>query len=660
MNSLGNFLGGVADAWAPAEEIGLAEWCEKNIRLPRETSANPGAPDFSRYPYLREIFAWCEAPEVERCVLMFPPQTGKTTFLQLLLAATAALWPAPAMLGAPDKDALHELREKFYGMCDASEALADLVPPPRLRNNRWIDVGACRCHLAWSYNTQRMSGKSCRLVLCTEIDRWRKTKTHGDPRLIIHERVKAFFRSLIVEESTPSDEDSAIDAAFRLSNQCRFLVPCPKCRHRQELRFFPRKKGPYAGCGGVTGLRDDKGEWLSVDDALAAAHYLCERGCKIDSGQKADIVAEGRWVPKGQSLDVKGKLLGEPLRSNRISGARLNALYGETVSFGKMAAKFLECRGKQAAMQVFWNDWLCSRYMKRAKAPKWREIWRRLRGDHDPGSVPAWALFLTAGCDPGPGYVRWTVRAWGEGGTSALVAWGTTRVDKDRSHSRTAHLEALRPDVLERDFPLVGVNVLGQKTLRVALAGVDVGYRPMAVHEWWRSLPAELAKRVRQVAGRAELPDGAPWRKRMVEVSSRTGKPYAGGQQRWEISRAVYSQEVHDRWRQPLDEPGAWFLTSASLGQAELYLQELTNEAPVRRADKLGRMRTFWEKIKKNVGNHYGDGEVYAMAAAEMLVNRNWSEVAERLRRRLQQSRPAAPKQKFMTPDGRPFLVTER
>ncbi|HEX5443183.1 MAG TPA: terminase gpA endonuclease subunit, partial [Pirellulales bacterium] len=634
MEGLGPLLCEVADAWTPAERIGLVEWCEKHIRLPRESSANPGPPDFTRYPYLRELLDAADDPEVERLVLMFSPQTGKTTFLQMLLAASAVLAPAPAMLGAADKDSLLELRDKFYALCEASETLLPLVPPPRLRNNRWIDIGHSRCHLAYSYNTQRMSGKSCRLVLCTEIDRWRKTKTHGDPRLIIHERVKAFFRWLIVEESTPSDANSAIDAAYRLSNQCRYLVPCPHCNHYQELRFFPRKKGPYAGCGGIAGLRDERGEWVEADRAVAEAHYLCECGCRIESAEKSEMVGAGRWIPKGQSLDARGQLVGQPLRSRRITGARLNALYADTIDFGRFGAKFLECRGKQAALQVFWNDWLCQKWTKRGKTPKWRELWRRLRGEHEPGLAPQAALFLTAGADPGPGYVRWTIRAWGEGSTSWLVAWGTTRADRDRANSRTAHLEALVAEVLSREFPLAAPNVLGDASLRVALLAIDVGYKPHRVHEWRRSLPPELQQRVRQVVGRNEIADGSPWRKRLVEVNSRTGKPYAGGQQRWEISRAIYSSELHDRWRQPLDEPGAWFLTSASLGQCELYVQELTNEAPIRKADKTGRMRTFWGKIKKSVGNHYGDCEVYSMAGADMLVGRKWENLAGRLRKR--------------------------
>lgn len=654
-----SLLEALAEAWRPRPTISLAEWCAEQLRLPAESSATPGPYDLERYPYWRGVLDAADDPEVEEIVIAAATQVGKTTILQAILAALAVLQPAPAMLAAPDINSLKELRDKFYGICEATEALRDTIPPQRLRNDRWIDVAGCRCHLGYAYATQTLSGKSCRVVLCTELDRWRKTKTHGDPSLIVGERVKAFHRSLIVRESTPSDEHSRIHAAYQQSDQRRFLVPCPHCRHYQELRFFPLKKGPFAGRGGVQGVKNERGEYLPADAALAAAHYLCEQGCKIESDEKEAMVRAGQWVPKGQQLDRRGQLTGQPLRAKRIWGARLNSLYAETVSFGRMAAKYIECRGNQAKLQVFFNDWLAARFLSRGKTPNWRKLGVRLRGTHELGTAPPWALFLTAGADPGPGYVRWTVRAWGAGSTSALVSYGTTRAD---GLKRLSHLQALADELLDREWPLAAPNPLGDTALRVAMLGVDVGYRPHQVHEWVRSLAPELRRRVRQVAGKAELPDGAPWRLRRVDVSARTGKPYPGGQERWEINRAIYSAEVHDRWRIPKQEDGAWLLPNCEPGRLELYLQEITNEAPVRKANRLGRMVTYWEKIRSSVGNHYGDCSAYELAIAEMLLDRNWSDLTERLR--LQRFKisgaPKAAPRKFTRPDGRAFVATER
>ena len=631
-------LESIADAWRPRPDITLAEWCETHLRLPATTSASPGGYDLRRYSYCRGVLDAAEDPEVERIVLMWIPQLGKTTLLQAILAGTAVLAPGPAMLGTPDKDSLLELRDKFYALCEETEELRDTVPPPRLRNNRWIDVGGCRCQLAYSYNTQRMSGKSCRLVIKTEIDRWRKTKTHGDPSLIIDERVKAFHRSLIVEESTASDENSRIYASYQQSDRRRFLVPCPRCGHYQELRFNPLRKGPFAGRGGVAGLRDEQGELLTSDQVAGSAHYLCEQGCRIESDDKPGMVEQGVHVPKGQTLDKRGRIVGQPLRSRRVWGSRLNCLYSETITFAKAAQKYLECRGKLAAMQVWVNDWLGTRFKQRGKTPKWRSLWARLKTADPPDVAPSWAIFLTAGVDPGPHYCRWAVRAWGEGGVSALVSWGTTRGSPT---SRMAHLAALRGELLERHFPLTAPNDAGDKSLQVRLMGVDVGYQSHLVHSWYRTLPAPLGRRVRQLAGKQELPHGTQWRRNVVEVSARTGNRYEGGQERWEISKAIFTEDLHARWKQATNEAGAWLLCDARLGTLELYLRELTNERAARKVTAGGRTVTVWEKIDGNVGNHFADVESMNLALAEMVTGGNWSNLAAQKRRAKAKSRGA-------------------
>lgn len=626
----------LARYWRPPPAISRADWCTQNLVLPPSFSATPGLYDLDRYSYWRGVLDASEDPEVEKIVIMAATQLGKTTMLLAVLLALAALAPVPAMLGAPDKDALKELREKVYEFCEASECLRDEIPPPRLRNDRWLDIGRMRAFLAYARNTQSMSGKSCALVVKTEIDRWKKTKTHGDPSSIIDQRIKAFHRALIIEESTPSDEASRIWAAYQASDRRQYYVPCPRCNHFQALRFFPLKKGGAKGRGGVAGIRHAKtGHWLSPEAALEAAYYLCEKGCRITSEKKPAMVQAGVWVPVGQSIDKRGKLAGKPKRSKRIWGGRLNSLYADPVSFGRMAAEYLAAREDLAKLQVWQNDWNGDRWLKKAKTPKWRELWQRLKGSLAPGVVPNWAVFLTAGVDVGETYCRWVVRAWGEGSTSALVDWGTTHktvLDGGAGVQKLSHLEALREAVIDRYFPLAAANAAGRTKLRVRLTAIDCGYKPHDVHDFVRSL-GEAAPRVRQIVGRDDIRGGVKWRSYVVERSARSGKVYAGGQTRWEVNRSIFNQDLHDRWKQPLTEPGAWWLTKAEISQAEQYLRELTSEAPVKSFTRDGHEKTVWQRPDTNVPNHYWDAEAYALAAADMLTAGDWTNLVKRVRK---------------------------
>lgn len=612
-----------AGALEPRPSVARSQWCAEHLYLPAETSATPGPYDLDRYAYLRDVLDAVDDPEVEQIVLCWATQLGKTTLLQAVLASQAMLSPVPAMLGSADKDSLVELRDKFYALAEASPTVAPTLPDVRLRNNRWVDVGGLRCHLAYSYNTQRMSGKSCALVLNTELDRWRKTLTHGDPFKIISQRVKAFHRFKIISESTPSNEESRIVRLYEQSDQRRFLIPCPRCGHWQELRFFRWRKGPYKDRGGVGGLTDEKGNMLSPDEALQTAHYICERGCRFESHEKTDAVRQGLWIPKGQRVDREtGEIQGTPQRSRRIWGARLSSLYAETVTFGRAAAEWLLSRDSLPELQVFYNDWLALRWRRKAKTLKWRELWRRLRGVFQPGTVPPWAYFLTAGVDIGKGYARYVVRAWGEGGQSALVEWGTTRRPPE---SRAGHLEALTSEILQRRWhlPPTMPSPTGATSMLVTMMGIDCGYKPHLVHDYWLGLGA-TRKRVRQLRGVAELKGGERWRARVVERSARDGKPYEGGQTRWEVSRAHFNADLHDRWKLSAETPGAWLLTDAPLDVCENYLRELTNEAPVQKRNKLGRSTTVWEVVDQNIGNHFFDAEAYAAACADMVVGGDW------------------------------------
>lgn len=645
-----------AEAWRPRPAVDRATWCQDHLRLPAETSASPGKFDLRRYAYCRGVLDAADDPNVEMIVLCWATQLGKSTVALAILLSQAILAPAPAMLVQPDKDEMLGARDKLYATAEATKPLAGLLPADRLRNNRWVDVGNMRAWLAYPYNTQRLSGKSAALVVCSEVDRFRARKEQGDPVQLAKERTKAFYRSLIALEGTPTDEESRIWKLYEASDRRRFLVPCPRCNHYQTLRLFPHRSGKYAGCGGIAGLQDKEGKWRPAEEVRSGAHYVCERGCKITDEHKPEMVAAGQWVPRGQSIDRKDKVAGKPERPGRIWGSQLNSLYAEPITFGRYAAEYLEARDDPERLQTFTNTWEARRWKKKPDVPPWRSLHRRLRGTHPRGKVPPGAIFLTAGADPGEDYVRWVVRGWGEGSSSWLVDWGTTRkrVAADGSLSRTSHLDQLDEEIIRRVFALLAANVLGETQLTVRLTGVDCGYKPRLVHQWSRKHPGD---RVYTMAGRGMLKGGEFYRCSLIEKDSRTGKPYPGGLKRWEINRHLYNSELHARWKAALDEPGAWWLTEAPLAECEEYLRELVNEAPVKTHNKQGREVIEWQKVEASVGNHSWDAEAMALAAADIVVGGDWDNLAARF------AKTGRPRSAVLTrgdsgrrPDGRPWI----
>ncbi len=656
VSPLTKLLKAMALAWAPRERVSIAEWATREVRLPLTAGPNPRV-DWDRYPMWRGVLDAAEDPETEEICIPAATQIGKTTFLQLLLSGLAELRPAPAMLCAPDQDALKKLRDKFYGMCDATPVLRKKVLQPHKRNMSSIDFGNSVCHLAWSGNPQRVSAESCRVVLVTETDRAHKAIHEGAIHKLIGERVKGWFDFLKVFEGTPTDQDSVIIAMYDASDKCTFRCPCPHCGHYQALRFFCHSDGDYKGCGGVAGMKDEEGKWLSADEVIEKAFYLCEKGCRIDNRDKDAMVRQGVWVPEGCTVGTDGAVEGTPKRSRRKRGfGGLTSLYADTITIGRMASEYISSIDKPAEEQNFINNWCGMKYTVRTKTPKGYELWQRLQHAHRRGTVPSQAIFLTAAADVHDSHTHWIVRAWGEGCTSWLVDWGVcpSKYTEDGKTILGSQLSPIQGLVIEKLWPVAGVSPTGETEHLVMMTGMDSGWEPLAVHNFVRKFHSD---KVRAVAGDTTPTKGVPYKFNVVDKNQRTGKVYPGGLKRWAINTGHYKTDIQDRWNAPLDEPGAWFITDAPWDDAGAYLRQVANEGKRPGFDKKGFPREEWIVIRPGIGNHFFDCEVYDRALADMVTGGNWENIVERFRVQPKRPKPGEVKESFIRkPRGGGFI----
>lgn len=616
------------DAWRPRPRPLRSQWCCENIRLPSETGAQPGPFDLTEHAYMRGIIDAVDDWETSQIVLIGCTQIGKTEMLKAIILSQGEVARAPMMFAGPDQPYIREERQKIYRTAEASPALADRLPPERLRNDRWIDLERCLVYLAWSGSTQRLSGRSCRLVLCSEVDRWQ-----NDPKLA-GERVKAFpGGTKVLFEGTPVGASAYLDGYYKQSDRRTFRVKCPICGRRQELRFFPHRGGPFDGRGGVSGLKDAAGNWLSPDAARRSAFYLCETGCHIEPSLKNAMVRGGVWAPDGCDVDADGCVTGTPRHPGRRAGFRLNSLYSARVSIGDMAEEYLLRRDNEEQLKQFFNDWLGLAWIPRGSTPRWRDLGIRLAGVTPRGIVPRGAYFLTAGSDVQLRGVYWIVRAWGDGKTSWLVDWGflpkvaTRPADPDdpeavAEEELASDLAQLNAAVLTRRFDVDGENPLGFSSLAVRLLGVDRGYRQTDTDSF---VAAHPGGRVVAVYGDPKIVPGTLYRPIRSERNARTGRVYADGVECWGIETNAYKTDTAARWSADRRLPGSWWLPMNILETdgGEDYLRQVTAET--RKTEVVnGRKVTRWALISKEMPNHDFDCEVYASALADMVVGRDW------------------------------------
>ena len=490
--TLAPVLRGWSEAWLPKPRVSTADWAEANVMLPEQTTAIPGPFRLNRTPYSRGVFDAFDDPVTEQMTLVWGTQTGKTLLLQIILAKIAATIPAPCLLATPDLASNRKLRDKFKLLCKESPAIWQVTGV-----NEWNDKALAFARnmvfLGYAGSTQTLSGESCKYVLVTEADRWRDHFKQGSSFDKARQRPKAFFRSLVFAESTPTDETSLILRLYDESDQRTYHLPCPHCGHYQELRCFPHKDGPFAGRGGIQGMQSDSGQWLSPDEARANAYLECEaNACRIENRHKHEMSLRGVWCPKGQTVDADGQLVGTPEKSPRHAGFHLSSLYSEMRTFGDVAHEYLSARDDPATMRVFINDWLALRSYSTKKPPKWQTVGRRLSSGvaHPRGKAPAWSIFLTCGADVQDDSVFYVIRAWGEGCRSALVDWGkcSPKFNDQGETIRSSDLDQLESLALDRIIPLKEANDVGFDRLPVYRMGIDCqGHRQAEVAEWVRA-----------------------------------------------------------------------------------------------------------------------------------------------------------------------------
>lgn len=631
----------LAGAFHPRTRPVRSEWCCQHLRFPSKGSAGGGSFSLRGREYFREPLDAIDDPNVSEIVVPGGTQPGKTAFVKAIILSQGEIDRAPMMFVGVDQIHAREERDSIYTMAEESPILKRRIPPKRLRNDRAIDLFSCLAYLAWAGSPQRLSGRACKKVICSEVDRYpRHSGAAGDtageagrinPIHLARQRPKAFkASSTVIIEGTPVGVSPTLWPAYKKTDRRRYHVPCPKCGAHQELRFFVHKGGEFGGRGGIAGLKDGKGNWKTADEARRDAYYLCINGCRIESSQKAAMIRRGVWVPEGQSVTKAGRLVGTPKNPGRRRGYHVPSLLSPTISFGAIAEEYLSVRDTEDGLTSFFNDWLGLPWAPRGKMPRWQDLGARLAGGHLRGTIPSWVYFLIAAADVQERGVWWLVRGFGDQKTSALIDFGfiarqmDAGDDWDPEEDVADDLAQLVPLVLSRRWPVLGETPEGESSLMVKRLGINQTYRKTDVRTFIRQNPGP---RVLGVFGDSKIGSGTLYRPMKAEVNTRTGRqPKGYGAPRfWGLDVNGYKTETADRWFMDRSKPGAWWLPSDILETAggEDYLRQIVSESRVRELVG-GRPVVRWKLPSHSTPNHLWDDEVYAAGLADISVGGNW------------------------------------
>jgi phage terminase large subunit GpA-like protein len=586
----------------PDPVLTVSAWADRYRRLPKKSSAEPGAWRTARTPYLREIMdCLSTSSPVEEVVFMKAAQVGGTEVILNFLGYIVDHSPGPVILVQPTVELGKRFsRQRVEPLMSSTPQLAEKVLPARMRDsgNTLLgkDFAGGQLIITGANSAVGLRSMPAQYALLDEIDGYPvDVDEEGSPVDLVEARQRTFARRKRIKVSTPTIAGrSAIEEAYVASDQRRYYVPCPDCGEMQPLEFH-------------------RLTWSKLGLPPEQAVYEC-RACfhQIPHHLKTWLLEHGEWRAEN------------PLSDPRVRGYRLSSLYAPLgwISWGDIALKFARVHKAPEKHRVFINTVLGDVWTAKGEAPEWRPVYDR-RETYRVGTAPMGVRFLTAACDVQRDRLIVEVVGWGRGKTSwsvttELYPGDTTDLEKG------PWLELAK--LLDRTFP----HESGHE-LPVRILAVDSGDNTQTVYAWTRNYPQN---RVIAVKGfNHGLLIGSPT---PVEVTL-GGKKFKRGARMWPVNVDLAKSEFYGwlRLEAPTDgsEPPHGFCHFPQYG--EEYFRQLTAEHLVAHKTRKGYVRLEWELIPGRA-NHALDVRVYARAAAALigldrLRERDWEELERSL-----------------------------
>lgn len=582
---------------APAEHITVSQWSDRH-RIVHTGPYTGQRWDTDRTPFLREIMDAYNDRDVQEVTLIKGVQVGGTDILLNVLAYVIDQDPGWVLYVMPrDDDWKHICTDRVRPMVEHSERLLDHV------TNSASDLtkGALRFDRSTVFfgaasSARQLASKTCRVVMLDEVDKYPAwSGEEADPISLAKKRTTTLRKRKIYKISTPTTRHGAISVEFEKSDQRRFCIPCPACRHFQHLVWsqvrFPQD------------VRDP--DLLRADPRVAYHCIACD--APISDAQKRAAMKRGVWVPKGAEITPDGKVVGARKTAHR--GYHVTGLLSPFRTWGEFVAEWVvQCRSASGLMD-FYNSTLGEPFELASDTTEEGHL-EKLRQPYLAGVVPDGVISLTAGADVQEHLVYYTIRGWGVGMDSWLIRNG--RVDS---------LEALENILFQTSYK----RQHGSDVLRVRKLFIDSqGHHSADVHPWcarWEPVAAAIK-------GEQKNSTGEPLRP-YRPTRGEDGKPVGGTA--WHVDTTHYKDWLHRLIHTQAGDSGTWSLHSEV---SQEYLSHITAEHRVMKSMKgVKRGKTpamVWTpKPGARDRNHWLDCEVYALAAADLLGISSLQEVPQ-------------------------------
>ncbi|MEN1985270.1 phage terminase large subunit family protein [Paenibacillus hubeiensis] len=381
----------------PPEPLSVAEWADRHRVLSPEDSAEPGPWKTSRSPFQKEPMEAISDPNIERIIMMWGAQLGKTAIQLNAIGYFTGHDPAPIMVVQPDLVVAKDFsNDRLAPMYRDSPQLSKLVTKDKSRDTRntilYKSYPGGRINIAGANSPASLASKPIRVLIADEIDRFPVSAgKEGDPVDLASKRTTTFYNKKLILVSTPTVKGvSRIESLYEDSTQESLYLPCPKCGELQVLKFENLKY-------------DYDEETKSCTDVR---YHCCE--CGMPSGEhewKHDYENKAVWIAAKQHAKCRGFHLSSLY-------ATINYTWKDFVNEWKEAN-----RGGPEMIKAFVNTRLAETWEEKGDKLEHEELLNRRQMYI--ARVPEGVRFLTAAVDTQDNRFEIDVVGWGKG----FAAW---------------------------------------------------------------------------------------------------------------------------------------------------------------------------------------------------------------------------------------------
>ena len=579
---------GFLNGLRPQEPLTVDAWSDKYRILSSRGAAEPGKYRTERAPFLREPMQELSTDSpIQRVVLMFAAQLGKTETMNNWVGYCIDYAPAPMLLIQPSLQMAARLsKQRLEPMLQETPRLADKIPPARSRdsgNSQFAKLfpGGFLA-IGGSNSAASLRSMPARYIGLDEISAYPgDVDGEGDPVALAEKRASTFTKRKIFLTSTPTIKGSCrIEAEYEESDQRKFFCGCPLCGFYQVLMF----------------------EQLRFDSKkLDKVEYECV-SCKerFDETAKTTMLRKGEWRAT------------KPENAGITAGFWLNGLASPLgwLSWFEICDEFLKAKANPALMRTWVNTRKAETFSYEFQAKLNAEALMDQRSDYLPGTIPDPVVCLCMGVDVqggmGSATSRIEVSTWGFSPDPLGVAEHMNLIDHNIIYG-----DPNQGDVWSGLDVLLNGEYKHPNGATMKISGCSVDSGGMATQSVYDYCMKRRSKGVIAIKGSSR--QGGP----IIGKGSRVDINYSGRvRKKSGIVYLLNTEDIKDRIYSKIKGGDKIFFHSETTQE---YFKELTGEYRTEKTNNRGYPVSTYEK-KPNQAVEKLDCCVYAYSAYALLT----------------------------------------